>query len=86
MENYARMTRKEAEKQLNKFKETIDEARNAVTYAGARNDGSTYRDDYFLAVLEGLRELKEYIAALNDEIESLEAENDSLQAEVAAKN
>lgn len=83
---YTRMTREEAEKQLNRFKETIGEARDVITYAAARDDNRLFQADYFIAVLEGLRDLKEYVSALNDEIESLEVENDSLKAEVAAKN
>ena len=80
---YAKMTREEAEKHLNRFKETINEARDAITYAAARDDNKLFQADYFIAVLEGLRDLKEYISALNDEIESLDVENDCLRQELA---
>ena len=59
----------------------IETAKDLAIYAGANNDRRRFQDDYFLAVADDLRELKDFVLGLADEIEALQLENDELKAQ-----
>lgn len=64
---------KETRDFTNEVLQTIDTASELIVYCGSRNDGELFQDDYFLAVLNELREAKSYISSLTDEVEELRA-------------
>lgn len=61
----------------------LDYAKEIIAYFGARNDGKLYQDDYLLQVIDGLRDIKEYIKSHCDNADALELENEELKAEAA---